>query len=87
MQDRGDFSRLRSTMSEADVVMCLDLESKLAATCLEFGVMISPGSIYASEEFGWYRVTFTLAEAALQEGLNRLEKALVYISRAREPRP
>ncbi|KAF3019788.1 hypothetical protein E8E14_012017 [Neopestalotiopsis sp. 37M] len=81
MLDRGDFSKLRSTMSEADAVVCLELESKLAATCLEFGVMISPGSIYASEEFGWYRVTFTLAEAALREGLNRLKRALEHVSR------
>ncbi|ETS83168.1 hypothetical protein PFICI_05044 [Pestalotiopsis fici W106-1] len=77
-RSQGHSSRLRSNMSEADLVACIESESRLAATCIECGVMISPGSIYASEEFGWYRVTFTLPEAALREGLHRMGKALEF---------
>lgn len=38
--------------------------------------MISPGSIYASQELGWFRITFTVGEDALQEGLSRVWKTL-----------
>lgn len=39
--------------------------------------MIAPGNIYGPEEFGWFRVTFTVSKDALEEGLNRLWKSLL----------
>lgn len=38
--------------------------------------MIAPGSIYAAEEYGWYRITFTVGKNTLEEGLKRLGKSL-----------
>jgi hypothetical protein len=37
--------------------------------------MIAPGSLYESEELGWFRITFTVGKA-LKEGLARILKAL-----------
>lgn len=44
--------------------------------CGKNGVMVAPGSLYESEELGWFRVTFTVGEEALKEGLTRILKAL-----------
>lgn len=41
--------------------------------------MIAPGSVYAPEEFGWFRFTFSLEKAALEEGLRRFIKAISQI--------
>lgn len=38
--------------------------------------MIAPGSVYMPEEFGWFRVTFSLGKEALEEGLKRFAKAI-----------
>lgn len=51
-------------------------ELSIADTCIKNGVMIAPGHIYMPEEFGWFRVTFTLGKEALREGLSRLWRAL-----------
>lgn len=40
------------------------------------GVMIAPGNVYVPEEFGWFRVTFTVGREALEEGLERFWRAL-----------
>jgi len=40
------------------------------------GVMIAPGNVYMPEEFGWFRITFTVGKAALMEGLERFWGAL-----------
>jgi bifunctional pyridoxal-dependent enzyme with beta-cystathionase and maltose regulon repressor activities len=37
----------------------------------ENGVMIAPGHVYVPEEYGWFRITFTVGKEALEEGLNR----------------
>lgn len=34
-------------------------------------VMIAPGHVYVPEEYGWFRITFTVGRGALEEGLNR----------------
>ena len=44
--------------------------------CGQNGVMIAPGSLYETEELGWFRITFTVGEEALKEGLVRILKAL-----------
>lgn len=50
---------------------------QIADICMRNGVMIAPGNVYMPEEFGWFRITFSLGKEALKEGLNRLEKSLV----------
>ena len=47
-------------------------ELKFADVCIENGVMIAPGHVYMSEEYGWFRITFTVGKEALEEGLNRI---------------
>lgn len=40
-------------------------------TCINNGVAIAPGHVYSPEEFGWFRITFTVTREALEEGLIR----------------
>lgn len=51
-------------------------ELKILDTCTKNGVLIAPGSVYVPEQYGWFRVTFTLQKEALKEGLERLWKSL-----------
>lgn len=51
-------------------------ELRIGDTCIKNGVMIAPGHIYMPEEFGWFRVTFTLGKEALREVLSRFWRAL-----------
>lgn len=57
-------------------------EGEIMEACTRHGVMIAPGSVYAPEEFGWFRVTFSLGEDALREGLKRLAAVFVEIELA-----
>lgn len=40
------------------------------------GVMIAPGHVYMAEEYGWFRITFTVGDDALKEGLKRFLKSI-----------
>ncbi|KAJ5342322.1 hypothetical protein N7541_011446 [Penicillium brevicompactum] len=51
-------------------------ELEIIETCTKNGVLIAPGSVYLPEEYGWFRITFTLQQVALKEGLDRLWKSL-----------
>jgi bifunctional pyridoxal-dependent enzyme with beta-cystathionase and maltose regulon repressor activities len=46
--------------------------------------MIAPGSIYLAEEFGWFRLTFTVERAALQVALERFWESLEEFKKGRE---
>lgn len=72
---QSDYRALRVTSPEAGLYK--QREIKVAEICQGNGVMIAPGNIYAPEEFGWFRVTFTVSKDALEEGLNRLWKSLL----------
>ncbi|KAL3305054.1 cutinase transcription factor 1 beta [Colletotrichum asianum] len=50
-------------------------ELEITDLCARHGVMIAPGSVYMPEEFGWFRVTFSLGKEAL-EGLKRFARAI-----------
>jgi DNA-binding transcriptional MocR family regulator len=50
-------------------------ETRLAEICMRHGVLIAPGHVYAPEEYGWFRLTFTVGEESLKEGLNRVKRA------------
>ncbi|KAF9891371.1 hypothetical protein FE257_004227 [Aspergillus nanangensis] len=51
-------------------------EMRIAELCIKNGVMIAPGHVYVAEEYGWFRITFTVGKQALKEGLDRLWKSL-----------
>ncbi|KAH8898013.1 PLP-dependent transferase, partial [Thozetella sp. PMI_491] len=51
-------------------------EATIANICIRNGVMIAPGHAYMSEEYGWFRLTFTVGREALHEGLNRFLRSL-----------
>ena len=53
-----------------------ELENELFNTCSDSGVLISPGHIYEAEEYGWFRLTFTVERQMLEEGLRRLQAGL-----------
>ncbi|KAE8367080.1 PLP-dependent transferase [Aspergillus caelatus] len=69
-----DYSELRVTYPDASVYK--KSEQRFADICCHNGLMIAPGSIYAAEEFGWFRITFTVGKHTLEEGLKRLGKSL-----------
>jgi bifunctional pyridoxal-dependent enzyme with beta-cystathionase and maltose regulon repressor activities len=54
-------------------------EAVLDRTLLRHGVSLSRGSIFFTEELGWFRLTFTLTREELTQGLERLASALVEI--------
>lgn len=65
---------LKATSPDAEKLQ--KREQQLLDTFLENGVNIGKGSNFATEEFGWFRVTFTTGEGMLLEGLKRFRKAL-----------
>ncbi|KAH0420386.1 aspartate aminotransferase [Colletotrichum camelliae] len=56
-------------------------ELEITDLCARHGVMIAPGSVYMPEEFGWFRVTFSLGKEALKEGLRRFARAIAEMRR------
>ena len=66
-------------MNSPDASICKQRELRITEICTRNGVMIAPGSVYMPEEFGWFRVTFTLQKRALEEGLDRLRSSLVEV--------
>ncbi|RAQ48745.1 hypothetical protein AFGD_010760 [Aspergillus flavus] len=73
-RDQTGYRELRVTSPDASVYK--QHEQRFADICAQNGLMIAPGSIYAAEEFGWFRLTFTVGKNALEEGLKRLDKSL-----------
>jgi bifunctional pyridoxal-dependent enzyme with beta-cystathionase and maltose regulon repressor activities len=65
----SDYGALKTTSPGASY--SLELELKIADICMENGVMIAPGHVYMAEEYGWFRITFTVGQDALEEGLKR----------------
>ncbi|KAL5598274.1 hypothetical protein FOBRF1_012067 [Fusarium oxysporum] len=72
-RDEKDFSVLR-TINCSSVYK--KRETKILDICVSHGVQIAPGSNFESEEYGWFRITFTVPRNALEEGLRRLSRAL-----------
>lgn len=58
-------------MTSPDAPVNLQRELRIAEICLKNGVMITPGHVYVPEEYGWFRITFTVGKEALEEGLSR----------------
>lgn len=76
---RGDvnFAVLQNT--SPDIALYKEREAYIINRCIDNGVMISPGTIYATPELGWFRITFTVGKYALEEGLRRIWKSLEQI--------
>lgn len=51
-------------------------ESVIDRICMKHKVSIAQGSIFETEEWGWFRLTFTLPREVLILGIERLMKAL-----------
>ncbi|KAI5357131.1 Putative pyridoxal phosphate-dependent transferase, small domain-containing protein [Septoria linicola] len=51
-------------------------EHAIEQTFQRNSVMIAPGSAYFPEEYGWFRITFTVSMETLKEGLTRFGRAL-----------
>jgi bifunctional pyridoxal-dependent enzyme with beta-cystathionase and maltose regulon repressor activities len=56
--------------------MCRDREKNFSTRCLEAGLGIALGSSFATEELGWFRISFAVEEQALNAGLYRLIQCL-----------
>ncbi|EED13704.1 acc synthase, putative [Talaromyces stipitatus ATCC 10500] len=79
MRSRDAYPMLQVT--DPNVGLYLEREAKVIRICSRNGVMIKPGSAYKTEELGWFRVTFTLPEHVLLEGLRRIRKSLKEIEK------
>lgn len=66
---QSDYSALRVTSPHSQVYRLREL--RIAEICMKNRVMIAPGHVYVPEEYGWFRITFTVGRGALEEGLNR----------------
>jgi aspartate/methionine/tyrosine aminotransferase len=51
-------------------------EGMVIQRLLQNGVFVAAGSSFFTEEFGWFRLTFTVTGGALEEGLERVRKTL-----------
>lgn len=56
-------------------------EARVVDVCMKHGVLIAPGHVYVPEEFGWFRITFTVGKEALREGLQRIKASLAEVER------
>ncbi|KAF7857273.1 hypothetical protein EAF04_009514 [Stromatinia cepivora] len=54
----------------------IEAERILLCKMLEFGIWLATGETFASEEPGWYRITFAMGEKDLRFGMDRLWKVL-----------
>ncbi|RSL92239.1 hypothetical protein CDV31_015247, partial [Fusarium ambrosium] len=72
---RGEmgYSSLRTTNTSG---FYAQREQEILDICARNGVQIAPGSKFQSEEYGWFRITFTVPRNTLEEGLRRLSKSL-----------
>jgi bifunctional pyridoxal-dependent enzyme with beta-cystathionase and maltose regulon repressor activities len=59
----------------------LEREAFIEEMFMKNGVSISRGSIFFTEEIGWFRITFTLPREPLLEGIDRMLKALSEVER------
>ncbi|KAJ5776381.1 PLP-dependent transferase [Penicillium nucicola] len=66
----SDDSSLDGAASDAQPTLQSELD--FADLCMKNGLMITPGHVYMSENYGWFRITFTVGREALEEGLKRL---------------
>lgn len=60
----------------SDKVLSWDQESQLTKILAEHNVAVSSGKSYASQEPGWYRLSFALEAGKLEEGLKRLGEGI-----------
>lgn len=75
----ADFSSL--SVHSPTASKYLAREARIADVCANHGVMIAPGSIYSTEEYGWFRITFAVPSEPLKEGLDRLWAGLMQVER------
>jgi aspartate/methionine/tyrosine aminotransferase len=72
----ADMHHLRRSANAADSARYEEREAFIDATCMKHGVSIARGSLFFTEEWGWFRLTFTLPLEELREGIERMCKAL-----------
>lgn len=71
----GDSLSIKSSNSNKQK----EREASAVEICMKHGVLIAPSHVYAPEEFGWFRITFTVGKEALREGLRRIKESLAEI--------
>lgn len=82
MGDKGtDTHHLRRSASAADSARYKEREALIDAACMKHGVSIARGSLFFTEEWGWFRLTFTLPPDELRQGIERMAEALSEIQR------
>lgn len=69
-------------LSTEQVEKYLQREQIIFDQCAENNVLISGGSAFLTEEFGWFRLTFTPSREALLVGLERLRTVFEQLGRA-----
>ncbi|KAL2852938.1 PLP-dependent transferase [Aspergillus pseudoustus] len=72
----ADYTTLQNISSESQASIYQESETRITDACAKNGVMIAPGSGDMPEEYGWFRITFTVPKEMLMEGLKRFWRAL-----------
>lgn len=67
------------SVASSDSSKYKEREARVVEICMKHGVLIAPGHVYVPEEFGWFRITFTVGREALREGLQRVKESLAEI--------
>lgn len=57
-----------------------ELEDRLSECLLHHKVFLAAGKTFGNEDAGWFRITFTLDQGYLDEGLGRVLRALEHFS-------
>lgn len=65
---------------DEDVATMKKREDEIINACLANGVMITKGSNFMTEDYGWFRITFTPNPGTLEIGLQRIFQALDSVS-------
>ena len=71
----------RRKLSAEQVEKYLEREQVIFNKCAENKVLLASGSAFLTEEFGWFRLTFTPPREALLVGLERLRTAFEQLGR------
>ena len=82
MDLRKFLTKLDESKPEAGYNVSLEAERTFEAICLQNKIMIAPGNAYNAEESGFFRITFTVEQHMLAEGLSRFLKSLGEVNRA-----
>jgi len=84
LEDSGDVEKQHLLGKTVESEKYQELEALIDRTCMKHGVSIARGSLFGTEELGWFRLTFTISEEEIRLGIQRLVEALEEVRRGQQ---